>query len=223
MIFSSFTDGYIAKKTHIQYLICLYYIYATLEDLLDTHSAHPCIGPIYSPGILARAPALQEDIRYFLDLEAGSDWRQLLDVKGKGRARFDARLSQKTEDALGEYVDRLQAIGTQSSQTQRKPSEPYNYTPPIITSPGLLAAHAYVRYMGDLSGGQEIRRSVVAAYSLPIDAADGHSHSIEGQRYYHFGKESSRSEIKAFKRSLRHGLDCIGQDISADLAGRSPF
>ena len=53
------------------------------------------------------------------------------------------------------YVERIHAIGS--------------------TQPELLAAHAYVRHLGDLSGGQVLRDVVRRAYGLP---------SGSGTRFY---------------------------------------
>ncbi len=41
------------------------------------------------------------------------------------------------------------------------------------TNPMLLIAHAYVRYMGDLSGGQSLRHIVRSALDLPPDQGTG--------------------------------------------------
>lgn len=54
--------------------------------------------------------------------------------------------------------------------------------------PGLLLAHAYVRYLGDLSGGQIVARQVRAAYGL----APG-----EGTRFYDFGPPEAAAALLA--------------------------
>lgn len=62
--------------------------------------------------------------------------------------------------------------------------------------PGLLAAHAYVRYVNDLSGGQILHRLVAERLAL------GH----EGTRFYQFGSEH---ELDLLVTRLRVGLDEI--------------
>jgi heme oxygenase len=41
------------------------------------------------------------------------------------------------------------------------------------TNPALLVSHAYVRYMGDLSGGQSLRNIARSAMNLPADKGTG--------------------------------------------------
>ena len=70
--------------------------------------------------------------------------------------------------------------------------------------PVLLPAHAYVRYLGDLSGGQILGDAVRRALGL----ADG-----VGMAFYAFG---AARDVAALKRTLRAGLD--GLPLSADEA-----
>jgi heme oxygenase (biliverdin-producing, ferredoxin) len=63
--------------------------------------------------------------------------------------------------------------------------------------PVLLAAHAYVRYLGDLSGGQMLDRIVRGALGLAGD---------DGTRFYAFG---GREQVAAAKLRLREGLDAL--------------
>jgi len=61
--------------------------------------------------------------------------------------------------------------------------------------PGLLVAHSYTRYMGDLSGGQVVER--VVRRSLKIQGE-------EGFRFFHF---EGIHDVKAFKNTYRRRLD----------------
>jgi heme oxygenase len=70
--------------------------------------------------------------------------------------------------------------------------------------PALLVAHAYVRYLGDLSGGQILARIVAKTYDL----ADG-----RGTRFYQFGPAD---RVAAHAQALRAGLD----SVPVDAAGR---
>jgi len=66
------------------------------------------------------------------------------------------------------------------------------------TRPELLVAHAYVRYLGDLSGGQQLRRIVGQALGLAGAA---------GTRFYDFG-DSAR--VGALALRFRAALEEVG-------------
>lgn len=66
-------------------------------------------------------------------------------------------------------------------------------------APGLLVAHAYTRYLGDLSGGQILRRVVAAAYGLRDDA---------GLAFYRFAPPGAAALAQRF----REGLQALPQD-----------
>lgn len=75
------------------------------------------------------------------------------------------------------YVARLQALADAASPA--------------------LVAHAYVRYLGDLHGGQVLRRLVKRHYALTGDA---------GTAFYDFGPEP---EVLALRQRLRAALGCL--------------
>jgi heme oxygenase len=81
------------------------------------------------------------------------------------------------------------------------------------TSPPRFAAHAYVRYLGDLSGGQALGRLVGRSLGL----RDG-----VGLAFYRFAV----GDIAQFKREFRAGLDALpldraGQDEVVEEARRA--
>jgi heme oxygenase (biliverdin-producing, ferredoxin) len=57
-----------------------------------------------------------------------------------------------------------------------------------------LVAHAYVRYLGDLHGGQVLKRLVMRHYALTADA---------GTSFYDFGPEP---DVRALRQGLRNAL-----------------
>ncbi len=71
-----------------------------------------------------------------------------------------------------------------------------------IAAPGRLLAHAYVRYLGDLSGGQILRRIVAASLGLA---------GTSGTGFYAFG---SPEEVAALARRFRAGLDAVVLDAA---------
>jgi len=83
--------------------------------------------------------------------------------------------------AAQQYVDRLRLLARED--------------------PLLLLAHAYTRYLGDLSGGQILARAAANAYNLP----DG-----KGAEFYRFEKiGSSPADLKAFKKAYRSSFDAL--------------
>ncbi len=74
------------------------------------------------------------------------------------------------------------------------------------SAPALLAAHAYVRYLGDLSGGQILRRIVARMLG---------TREAEGTSFYDFGSEF---EVAESARVLRAGLAAIAVGESGEAA-----
>lgn len=72
--------------------------------------------------------------------------------------------------------------------------------------PALLAAHAYVRYLGDLNGGQVLARRVGQALQLMPGP---------GLAFYDFGPAE---QAAAQAQALRAGLDAIAPDEAAAQA-----
>ena len=69
--------------------------------------------------------------------------------------------------------------------------------------PALLVAHAYVRYMGDLSGGQGLRQIARSALNLPAD---------QGTRLHEFDAIASVEARRAFKVTYRDALNALPVD-----------
>lgn len=89
----------------------------------------------------------------------------------------DWRTAIPLHAATGKYVARLHEIAA--------------------NAPELLVAHAYLRYLGDLSGGQMLRRIVAAS----LQPAPG-----TGTCFYEFG---SPAEVAGHLRAFRAGLDAL--------------
>ncbi|MEB3224660.1 MAG: heme oxygenase (biliverdin-producing) [Synechococcus sp.] len=69
--------------------------------------------------------------------------------------------------------------------------------------PVLLIAHAYVRYLGDLSGGQSLKNIIRSALDLP----DG-----QGTRFYEFDQWPTPGDRRNFKLQYRDALDRLNLD-----------
>uniref|UniRef100_A0A8D0HPE9 Heme oxygenase n=1 Tax=Sphenodon punctatus TaxID=8508 RepID=A0A8D0HPE9_SPHPU len=81
--------------------------------------------------------------------------------------------------ATQSYVDRIHYIGQHE--------------------PELLVAHAYTRYMGDLSGGQVLKKVAQRALKLPSTG--------EGIQFYVFENVTNAQQFKQFYRARMNALD----------------
>ncbi len=68
------------------------------------------------------------------------------------------------------------------------------------TDPILLIAHAYTRYMGDLSGGQALKKIIRSALNLPED---------QGTALYEFEQLPTPESKHAFKETYRDALNSL--------------
>lgn len=85
----------------------------------------------------------------------------------------------KCSEAAQQYVDRIHYVGQ--------------------NEPELLVAHAYTRYMGDLSGGQVLKKVAQRALKLPSTG--------EGTQFYLFEHVDNAQQFKQFYRARMNALD----------------
>ena len=71
------------------------------------------------------------------------------------------------------------------------------------TDPALLIAHAYTRYMGDLSGGQALKNIIRSALNLPPDRGTG---------LHDFDQIPTPEARRAFKETYRLALNSLPLD-----------
>uniref|UniRef100_A0A8C5QS02 heme oxygenase (biliverdin-producing) n=1 Tax=Leptobrachium leishanense TaxID=445787 RepID=A0A8C5QS02_9ANUR len=67
------------------------------------------------------------------------------------------------------------------------------------TEPELLVAHAYTRYLGDLSGGQVLKKIAQKALQLPVTG--------EGLAFFTFDNVSSATKFKQLYRSRMNSIE----------------
>uniref|UniRef100_A0A8D0U9F4 Heme oxygenase 1 n=1 Tax=Sus scrofa TaxID=9823 RepID=A0A8D0U9F4_PIG len=85
----------------------------------------------------------------------------------------------------------------QCSEATRKYVERIHYVGQ--NEPELLVAHAYTRYMGDLSGGQVLKKVAQRALKLPSTG--------EGTQFYLFENVDNAQQFKQFYRARMNALD----------------
>ena len=173
---------------------------------MNEHASDPVLAPTYDPSVLARADSLAKDIRFLLDRlpkdALSSPPQQTSMPEGPlppfPLPSFLLEVFTNPPAALTTYLDHLKTLSSSSQ-----------------TAPGLLA-HSYVRYLGDLSGGQFISAKIKRAYDLE---------GLDGLRFYHFdlqnrassGEEESRADGRRkageVKDWFRKGMDeGVGED-----------
>jgi heme oxygenase len=112
-----------------------------------------------------------------------------LDLDMQVLTRGQADLEAPLRPATVQYVERLNELDA--------------------TAPSLLVAHAYVRYLGDLSGGQVLRRIVARGLCLEGGA---------GTTFYDFGGDAGLRQLKGRFRSGLQAIEARTQDTDAIVA-----
>jgi len=180
---------------------------------LSTHSSNPVLQGIYDPTLLERGPALAADITHLLTLlPADTTTTSTAPAPSESTPlppfplpTFLAPVFSDPAPALKNFIQHIHHLSTSSGQAP------------------LLLAHAYVRYLGDLSGGQIIGGRIKRAYGLKEQ---------QGTAFYDFSSKGSRSgfesdpSLEGGKKRLmeikdwyRRGMDDgVGED--KDLKGK---
>jgi len=82
----------------------------------------------------------------------------------------------------------------------------------------VLIAHLYTRYLGDLSGGQTLRRAIVRAYDL-VPSGGTTLDAAQGVAFYDFPAIGAATCLRHFKDDYRTALDALHvADTSAVVA-----
>ncbi|CAK9783122.1 heme oxygenase-like protein [Cutaneotrichosporon oleaginosum] len=166
---TALTAGKLEMREYVRWLGLLWRVYDALESGLDAHATNPVLAPTYNPKLLARAPTLAADIRFLLQRMGHDDAPPRPDIVPTPPFPLPAFLAEvftTTAAPLKVYLDRLREISATPAQAPR------------------LLAHAYVRYLGDLSGGQIIGARLRKAYNLD---------TLDGRRFYFFDLDGDAS------------------------------
>ncbi|KAF9562597.1 heme oxygenase-like protein, partial [Agrocybe pediades] len=119
-----------------------------------------------------------------------SDIAYLLQVDNWKSHPIHVRLMSSSHTPLRTYLARLEELSKSSD-------------------PSALLAHSYVRYLGDLSGGQTIRHTLAKAYGL--DETSGLGVSFYAFKELRSSKLASQGEMKRIKDWFREGLNAAGE------------
>ncbi|QRW20112.1 heme oxygenase [Rhizoctonia solani] len=163
--------GELPKNEYIYFMMLLWRVYNAIEEGLETHSTNPVLAPTYRPALLSRAGCLSADIAYLLDTTEDA-WQS---------TPLYRSLISAPPAGLRDYVAHLEQLAVSKDSTDNS----------------RLLAHAYVRYLGDLSGGQSIRNRMAKAYDLPDTGA--------GASFYDFGS-AGMNEAVGDDRALKEAL-----------------
>lgn len=188
--------GNLDREEYVRLLMMLWYVYryaptsfqvpqptiscSALEHGLSKHATHTVLTHIYNPSLLSRTSRLSTDISFLLGLpDDDISWKSHL---------VHVLLIESPPDALRLYTSHLAALSSDN--------------------PALLLAHSYVRYLGDLSGGQIMKWKLQKVYGLQGDK--------KGFEFYDFevdGETASVAEMKMIKQWFKDGIDKgVGED-----------
>ncbi|TXT09105.1 hypothetical protein VHUM_02579 [Vanrija humicola] len=181
---TALTNGELELQEYIRWLAILWRVYDALERGLDEHATNTVLAPTYNPSLLARAPELAADITYLLPrlpsyvtkptsppLKATPE----VPLPPFALPPFLEEVFVNTPAPLEVYLGRIKELSRNADLAPR------------------LLAHAYVRYLGDLSGGQVIGARLRKAYGLP---------GLDGRRFYYFDLHSDKSSAETGEETV---------------------
>jgi heme oxygenase (biliverdin-producing, ferredoxin) len=208
-------------REYIRYLVILWMVYVVLEQELDIHQEHQILKTTYRPKLLARSTALEADIEYLAGKYASSTINSTTTATTATKRKekppvhlpFPPAGLERTPFPVPSFLQPL---------ILTPPKEVTDYQTRLkalsATSPESLLAHTYVRYLGDLSGGQLIGSRMRKTYNL--------REGKKGTEFYEFEEvdddivgnvEENRFEkkqhVNEIKDWFRTGVDvAIGDD-----------
>ncbi|GMK56491.1 hypothetical protein CspeluHIS016_0303310 [Cutaneotrichosporon spelunceum] len=206
---TALTAGKLEIHEYVRWLAILWRVYDALESGLDAHAADPVLAGTYNPKLLARADTIAADIRFHLKRLGYDNVPPRSDIVPSPPFPLPDLLAEvftTTAPALKVYLDRLRELSATRSEAPR------------------LLAHAYVRYLGDLSGGQIIGARLRKAYNLD---------TLDGRMFYFFDLDGGqgaddaveetvgdrKKKLHAVKGWYRDGMDGgVGNDEALKIA-----
>lgn len=186
--------GTLPFREYVRYLASLWIVYTVLEREIGRHAASTdgeaekdVLASLWNEEkggkgrMLSRGEALAKDVAYLVSLKPALEWT--IDVRDESNTPstldiptppfpvppFLEPLFTSPPPAITQFTHHLRSIST--------------------TRPALLLAHAYVRYLGDLSGGQIVRSRIRRVYALdPPNTSDTTTAegTQDGTQFYEF-------------------------------------
>lgn len=152
---------------------------SNLERALDKHATHRALDTTYNPTLLARTASISADISHLLEVPEPA-WRT---------HPLHKTLTANPPRPLTAYLGRINELAAASDPTA-------------------LLAHSYVRYLGDLSGGQIIRHSLAKAYGLDETLCLG----LEFYRFKELTTQewAGHGEMRRIKDWFKEGMNTAG-------------
>lgn len=168
---------------------------------MDRNSNHPGVAPIYFPAELARLESIEKDLEYFY----GQDWREKIAVPAATK-RYCHRLRQvcftvgQWSQMFGAHciLHVLSILTLSLLRDSELTLDLFFFFQIGKENPEFLVAHAYTRYLGDLSGGQVLGR--IAQKSMGLK-------SSEGLSFFAFPGVSSPNLFKQLYRSRMNSVE----------------
>ncbi|KAL1407524.1 hypothetical protein Q8F55_006957 [Vanrija albida] len=206
---TALTNGELELQEYIRWLAILWRVYDALERGLDEHATNSTLAPTYNASLLARAPELAADISFLLPRLPSYVTKPTspplkstpeLPLPPFKLPPFLEEVFVNTPAPLEVYLGRIRELSGNADLAPR------------------LLAHAYVRYLGDLSGGQVIGARLRKAYGLS---------GLDGRRFYYFDIHNDKSaaetgdetvgerkkKLNEVKAWYRRGMDeGVGED-----------
>ena len=220
--------GTLELSEYVRYLVFLWVVYRVLEDELDgivrehgssSASVDGSVDALYAlwsdekgkGRMLRRSDGLAEDIIYYLDY---------LGIHPPADEERIASAPFPTPDLIKDILV--------SPPTDLEAFTKHLQTTSSSSHPGRLLAHAYVRYLGDLSGGQLVAAKIRRVYSLPPPPGgtsfyefdldeEGHGHRVSVTK--EGGKEGGdtlyerKKKVEGIKNWFR---DCMDMNVGDD-------
>jgi len=171
-----FLKGVVEKTSYRNLVKNLYFVYSAMEEEMQRHREDRIISKIYFPE-LNRKQSLEQDLKFYYG--AGGDEQIAPSTAGSAYVHRigDEQIAPSTAGKA--YVQRIREISEKE--------------------PELLVAHSYTRYLGDLSGGQILKK--IAKTAMNLDA--------EGTAFYEF---TDIPDEKAFKNNYRQAMNNLPID-----------